>query len=113
MKLGQKDNCRHCKGEIMICRLRSGKWAPFDIGMVAATPDAVEAFLPVRSNDGAVALVPVADVAPRQMQGVRWLAQRHRCAEFYRAKAAERERVDSFGDALIEHFGLQATGGSQ
>lgn len=105
MKLGPIDDCRSCGARIMICRVRGGKWWPFDLKMIAASPDAVDAYLPLRAGT-TVALVPIEEASPRQLQGVRWYAQRHRCAEYFRAKAAERERVGSLGDVLAEHFGL-------
>lgn len=91
----------------MICRLRGGTWVPFDVETVAAADDHPEAHLPMRTGD-LVALVPVAEVAPRNLAGVRWFAKRHRCAEFYRAKAEERERVDGMtevAEQLAQHFG--------
>jgi len=112
MKLGPRDNCRHCEEQIMICQLRDGKWLPFNLAMIEAAPDAVDAFLPIRSGASAV-LVPLADVAPRQLEDIRWYAQRHRCAAFLRTvaakraeRAAQREGVDSLAEALAEHFGL-------
>jgi hypothetical protein len=96
----------------MICQIRGGKWLPFNLAMVEAAPDAVDAFLPVRTGATAV-LVAIADVAPRQLQDIRWYAQRHRCAAFLRGvaarreeRAAQREGVDSLAEALAEHFGL-------
>lgn len=75
-----------------------------------AAEDAVDGYLPVRSLD-TVVLVPVADVAPRQLQGVRWVAHRHRCAPFLHALAAERqaraerrEHVDSLADVVAAFF---------
>lgn len=101
MKLGKRDDCRHCAGPIVVCRMRGGAWAPFDLDLIPADPATAEAYLPVRTGD-VVALVPVADLPDRQLEGVRWLARRHRCAQFYRAKAAERHRVDSLGDVADE-----------
>ncbi len=113
MKLGPSDNCRYCKEQIMICQIRGGKWLPFDMTMVAATLDAPDAYLPVRTAENVIGLMPVEEVAPRLLEGVRWLAQRHRCSAFFlsvsakrRAREAQREAVDSLAEALATHFGL-------
>lgn len=90
MKIGIRDDCRHCKAPIALCRVRGGKFWPFEAAMVELTNEPVDAYLPMRQQGGAVGLVPIEDVAPRHLEGVRWVAQRHRCAPFMRAKAAER-----------------------
>jgi hypothetical protein len=105
VKIGKRDECRHCGRPVMICRTPGGKWLPFNLDMIEANPEAMDAYVPIRSGP-AVALVPVADVAPRQIADVRWFARRHRCPEFMRAAAnGQRDEVDSLGDAIEEHFG--------
>jgi hypothetical protein len=106
MKIGIHDDCRSCAAPIALCRVRGGKWFPFELAMVELTTDTVEAYLPIRQQGGAVALVPVDEISQHRLDGVRWCAQRHRCAPYLRSKAAayqgwlaKRERVDSLGDA--------------
>jgi hypothetical protein len=116
MKIGIRDKCRSCSAPIALCQVRGGMWWPFELAMVAYTPDAVDAYLPVRTARS-VALVPVEEISDARMHGVRWIAQRHRCAEFMRAasakrqeRAARREHVGSLGDALADHQARLASG---
>jgi hypothetical protein len=88
MKIGIRDACRHCAEPIAICPVRGGKWLPFDLAMVAYLPEAPDAYLPVRQGT-VVALVPVGELSDTRLRGVAWIAQRHRCAAYMRAKTAE------------------------
>lgn len=108
MKIGIRDKCRSCTAPIALCQVRGGMWWPFELAMVAYTTDVVDAYLPVRTARS-VALVPVEEISDARMRGVRWIAQRHRCAEFMRAASAKRqaraerrEHVGSIADILTE-----------
>lgn len=89
MKIGIREDCRHCSAPIALCRVRGGKFWPFDAAMVPLDDKPADAYLPMRQQGGAIGLVPIEDVAPRHLEGIRWVAQRHRCALYLRAKSAE------------------------
>ncbi len=106
MKLASPTPCRACRKPVAICKLRDDKWMSFELPLVAAGDDVIDAYLPMKMA-GKIVYIPIADVAPRHLAGVRWYVQRHRCAQYLRAKAAEkqarlarRESVDSFADAF-------------
>lgn len=101
MKLGRTDVCRHCDGEIMLCRIRGGDWLPFDVAMIERTPGAADAYVPV-VKAGVACLVPIGEVGERRLADIHWLARQHRCAEFYRAVAAQHENVPTLADAMTE-----------
>lgn len=103
MKLGKPTPCRSCGKRIAICALRSGIWAPFELALIPATADAVDAYLPLR-HGAVVVFTPIGDVAPRHIDSVRWYAQRHRCASYLLAKAAENQERQ----ARREHVGSLA-----
>jgi hypothetical protein len=100
VKIGIRDDCRHCAKPIALCRVRGGKWLPMELAMVAYAPDVVDAYLPVRTARS-VALVPLGEMSELRIRGVRWVAQQHRCAEWMRAAAAKRHERQ----AQREHVG--------
>lgn len=106
MKIGKPVECRSCGKAIAICAVRGGTWMPFELSLIPAAADSVDAYLPLRHGD-LVVFHPIDEVAPRHIESVRWYAQRHRCAEYMRAKApvlqaalAKREHVASLADSL-------------
>ncbi len=101
MRLGPTDDCRHCGKRIMLCRVRGGAWKPFELDMVPNTPEVTEGYLPIR-NRAFVALVPTAEIGPRRLAGVRWLAARHRCPEGLRATAGRRREHSALAHAINE-----------
>lgn len=111
MKLGIAADCRDCGKPVAISRVRGGAWMPFERQAIPAADDAVDAYLP-RICGARLAMVPIGEVAPRHLEGVRWYAQRHRCGEYLRSKAeayqaqlAKREHVASLGDSLEAALG--------
>jgi hypothetical protein len=98
--------CHSCGKTVAICYVRGGTWMPFELDLIPAAADAVDAYLPLRIVH-AVTFVPIEEVAPRHIESVRWYAQRHRCAAYLRSKAeayqahlAKREHVGGLGDAV-------------
>lgn len=94
--MSYRDPCRHCGREIIVGRIRGGRWLPFDIETIEATPDLVDAWIPTRSRG----FVPVHEVAERHLAGIRRYAVQHRCAQFLHWLAEKRHRVDGFSDAM-------------
>jgi hypothetical protein len=94
--MSYRDPCRHCGRDILVARIRGGRWLPFDIETVEATPDAVDAWVPTRSRG----FVPVGEIADHHLANHRRYATRHRCAQFMRWLADRRNHVDGFSDAL-------------
>lgn len=94
--MSYRDPCRHCGRDILVARIRGGRWLPFDIGTVEATPDAVDAWV----LDRARGFVPIGEVAEHHLASHRRYATRHRCAQFMRWLAEKRDRANSFSDAL-------------
>lgn len=113
MKLGRPQPCRSCEKPIAVCAVRGGTWLPFELALIPAATDAVDAYLPLRHAD-LVVFHPIGEVAPRHVESVRWYAQQHRCAEYFRTKAgayqgwlAKREHVADLAevlDPLITHL---------
>lgn len=114
MKIGIREDCRSCSQPIALCQIRSGihpYWVPFELAMVERTDGIADAYLPVR-RARSVALVPVEEISEHRLASVRWVAVRHRCAEYLRSKAAayrgylaKREHVASLGDSLESVLG--------
>jgi hypothetical protein len=92
MKIGIKDDCRHCGRPIALSRVRgrTRTWIPFERQTIPAAADAIDAYLPVTTG-GRFAMVPISEIAPRHLEGIRWYAQRHRCAPYFLAKSAEHQ----------------------
>ena len=111
MKLAKPTPCRSCEKPVAICAVRGGTWMPFELELIPAATDAVDAYLPLRHGH-LVVFTPIGEVAPRHIDSVRWYAQRHRCAPYLRQQAigyqvvlARRENVASLGDSLESVLG--------
>lgn len=97
-----RNNCRHCNQPIILAQVRGGRWLPFDIETIEATPDAIDAYVPLRSG----AMVPVSDVADRHLANARRYAHQHRCAQFMHAVAEKRYGVPTFASGIGELIDL-------
>jgi hypothetical protein len=70
MRLGRPQPCRSCEKPIAICAVRGGTWMPFELELIPAAADAVDAFLPLRHGP-VVIFTPVDEVAPRHRDPTR------------------------------------------
>lgn len=94
--MSYRDPCRHCGREILVARVQGGRWLPFDIETIEATPGLIDAWVPTRTRG----FVPVHEVADRHLANYRRYAIQHRCAQFMRWLADRRDRVSGFDEAL-------------
>lgn len=94
--MSYRDPCRHCGRDVLVARIRGGRWLPFEIETIDAQLGSLNAWIPTRTRG----FVPVSEVADRHLAGIRRYARQHQCAEFLRWLASRREHVDSFADAL-------------
>jgi hypothetical protein len=94
--MSYRDPCRHCGKEILVARIRGGRWLPFDLQTISATPDAVDAWVAVRRRG----FVPIGEIADHRLASVTRYARQHRCPEFLRWLADRKSHVGGFSESL-------------
>ena len=94
--MSYQDPCRHCGQQILVARVRGGRWLPFDLNTIEATPTAVDAWVLDRRRG----FVPIAEIAPNRLARHQRFARQHRCAQFMRWVAEKRYRTSSFSNAV-------------
>jgi len=92
MKQTGAETCQHCPAQVVVRRIATGGYRPFNRAMSA--PDDVgesARYVPVQ-RAGEVVMVLASDLVPARVAAIRWYATRHTCAAGLRAWHDEKER---------------------